>query len=138
MGRNRLGTHKLSPFEAFCGKLLSPQGWKTNGLITQNAVLFASAKLTLCIQPHSQVSPTTSWENAEQTEILAGTAQGWPCIVCFFIVRLILLCHMVKDWSLASKIAGGRQEKLLCICLQVSSINECTNAALNKNAQEEL
>lgn len=68
---------------------------------------------------------------------------GWDCpglaLHClFFIVRLILLCHMVKDWSLASRIAGGRQEKLLCICLQVSSINECTDAALNKNAREGL
>lgn len=40
---------------------------------------------------------------------------------------------MVKNWSPASKIAVGRQEKLVCICLQVSSINEYTDAALNKN-----
>lgn len=45
---------------------------------------------------------------------------------------------MVKNWSLASKIAVGRQEKLVCICLQVSFINECTDAALNKNAREKL
>lgn len=49
-----------------------------------------------------------------------------------FIIRLILLCHMVKNWSLASKIAAGRQEKLARICLQVSFTNECTDAAVKK------
>lgn len=61
-----------------------PQGWKTNGLITQNAVLFASAKLALCIQPHSQVSPTTSWENAEQTEIAARAPRAGLALFAFY------------------------------------------------------
>lgn len=84
MGRNSLGIHKHSPLVTFCGKLLFPQGWKTNGLITQNAVLFASAKLTLCIQPHSQVSPPTSWGNAEQTEIVAGTPRAGLALFVFY------------------------------------------------------
>lgn len=118
MGRNSLGTHKLSPLVTFCDKLLFPQGWKRNGLITQNAVLFASAKLTLCIQPHCQVSPPPSWENAEQTEIVAGTPRAGLSLFVFFIVRLILLCHMVRDWSLASKIAVGKARKA---CVHLSS-----------------
>jgi len=45
---------------------------------------------------------------------------------------------MVKNWSLASKIAVERQDELVRICLRVSFINEFTDAALNKNARQKL
>lgn len=67
---------------------------------------------------------------------LGGPGLALHCLL--FIVRLIWLCHMVKNWSLASEIAVGRQQKLVRVCLRVSFINECTDAARNENAREKL
>lgn len=111
-----------------------PQGWKTNGLITQNAVLFASAKLTLHSASLRYLPQAPGKMLNKQRSRLGRPGLALYCLL--FIIRLILLCHMVKNWSLASKIAVGRQEKLVCICLQVSSINEYTDAALKENARE--
>lgn len=83
-GEKQAWDTQTQPICDFLWQTPFPQGWKTNGLITQNAVLFASAKLTVCIQPHSQVSPTTSWENAEQTEIMAWTPGAGLALFAFY------------------------------------------------------
>lgn len=80
-------------------------------------MLFASAKLTLCIQPYSQVSPTTSRENAEQTEITAWRPRAGLALFALYC-KAYLAVSYGKKLELCLQDSSGKARKA---CAHLSS-----------------